>query len=570
MIICPRCGTKNNDNFNCCYNCGNPLNKQTEEIVREEQEEVTEQDVITESQNDNSSEDNYGEYFEQEAQEDLSDDTPSAYSSSAYRNQQTVIHIPKKTNNAGKKPKKKNEVYISKAVAWIVIGIVIIIVVWGMIKLMDSMFDKPVTPSPTPVQPTRTLDPTQLDANIYSYADTDINGDKFFKLYIETTGSKVYIMNKEYTVENGAVSLELTEYDIYCTYRPSYIQQGEKFDAEIPVLIKKDGFADYTKMFQLKDISTPTVPMELLYPTDLSATIYKTKTTLSFKTLPGSEIYINDENYTKSNFDDATGVFSLDILTPPQDDPYRYKITIESNEFSSRTVYYELVRSTGHDPDQKTILELDKLIYEVNADNTVKVTGTFTGAQGDLRFYRANTSGTSNNTLELVSVTFNEDGNGSFVAVLKCTLLGWTEVVVECATDLGINETIYVKNLNEGIDKVTSGSWGINSNYDKLAASTDNHGGQYFVIGYGNKNEPKAKVVAVKKTEIGYALAVDIDPNRSLNSEERLVWVELLSDTCTYKVGDFLKIFATRSLSYTDKDISAETMPRFLAIKIYN
>ena len=30
MIICSRCGTKNNDNFNCCYNCGAPLNKNSE------------------------------------------------------------------------------------------------------------------------------------------------------------------------------------------------------------------------------------------------------------------------------------------------------------------------------------------------------------------------------------------------------------------------------------------------------------------------------------------------------------------------------------------------------------
>ena len=88
MIICPRCGTKNNDNFNCCYNCGNPLNKQSEEIENEEQEE---------------------EILPQDDQEieDSSDSIGSVYSSSAYRNQQTTVRTSSKRDSDPQPPQTK-------------------------------------------------------------------------------------------------------------------------------------------------------------------------------------------------------------------------------------------------------------------------------------------------------------------------------------------------------------------------------------------------------------------------------------------------------------------------------
>lgn len=545
MIICPRCGTKNNDNFNCCYNCGNPLNKQSEEIENQEQEE---------------------EILPQEDQEieDSSDSIGSVYSSSAYRNQQTTVRTSSKRDSNPQPPKKKkNEVALSRAVAIAVIALVAVIVVWGTIKLLDNMFSGPVTPSPSPTAPSTSHDPTLLYADVFSLSDTDINGDKFFRITVQTNGDKVYVMNKEYPVTNGEASFQLTQYDIYCTYRPSQVKVGEKFDVEIPIKVKRDGFDDYTHSLPIKNITTPMVPMELISPTDLIATVYKSITTISFKTLPGCEVFINGENYTADNFDSETGIFKIDIRTTPQADPYRYEIRIESNEFLTRTVYYELTRSTGHDPDQKTVLELDKIIYEAKDDNTVKITGTFTGAQEDLTFYSVN-----NVPINVLSVNFNEDGSGAFEAVLECAKLCWAEIMVECRTDFGIHETIYVKNLSEslgGINKVCTSSWGVNGHYSKLVGSKDYQGGTNFVIGHGYNGEDKAKVAAIKKIETGYAIAVNITPSKET---ETFVWVELLSDTFNKKVGDTIKIYATRSLSHSDTSICDGDMPRFLALKI--
>lgn len=545
MIICPRCGTKNNDNFNCCYNCGNPLNKQSEEIENEEQEE---------------------EILPQEDQEieDSSDSIGSVYSSSAYRNQQTTVRTSSKRDSNPQPPKKKkNEVALSRAVAIAVIALVAVIVVWGTIKLLDNMFSGPITPSPSPTAPSTSHDPTLLYADVFSLSDTDINGDKFFKITIQTNGDKVHVMKNEYPVTNGEASLQLTQYDIYCTYRPGQVKKGEKFDVEIPITITREGFEDYTYNFRIADITTPMVPMELRSPTDLIATVYKTRTTLSFKALPGCEVFINGENYTADNFNSETGIFTMEILTPPQTDPYRYEIKIESNEYLTRTVYYELTRSTGHDPEQKTSLELDKIIYEAKDDNTVKVTGTFTGAQEDLTFYSVN-----NVPINVLSVNFNEDGSGAFEAVLECAKLCWAEIMIECRTDFGIHETIYVKNLSEslgGIGKVYTSSQGVNSHYSKLSGSKDYYAGWNFIIGYGIGSEDKAKVAAIKKVETGYAIAVNITPSKET---ETLVWVELLSDTFNKKVGDTIKIYATRSLSHSDTSICDGDMPRFLALKI--
>lgn len=559
MIICPRCGTKNNDNFNCCYNCGTPLNKQSNSkdeghedeasIYEPEQEEIYDAPVENEPEEYTEEQDEYDDSSEK-------DEISSVYSSSAYRNQQTIVSpSSKKSGTSPKTPKKKrNEVYLSRAIALAVVLLIIIIVIWGTIKLLDHWFSGPIKPSDTPSPDISTHDPYELYADVFSYSDTDINGDKFFKVAVQTNGDKVFVMNKEYQVEKGEASMILTQYDIYRTYRPSYIQKGEKFDAEIPVTVRKEGLSDYTYKFTLKDITTPMVPFELINPTDLNAIVYKTTTTISFQTQSGSRIYINGDEFTDTNFNSDSGIFSMDILTPPSEDPYRYEVTIESDEYLTRTFLYELTRSSDHDPEQTKVLELDNILWTAGADNTVKITGKFTGAQADLQFYGVNTQ-----RVTTQSITFDEDGNGSFEAVLECTLLGWTEILVECKTDLGIHETIYVKNLSDslgGIKKITTTSWGINSNYNDLAKDETKYAGQWFVIGLKLNSEDSAVIKDITKVETGYALTVNITPSKDY---ETLIWVELCTDTFTKNVGDKVKIFANRSLSY-------EGMPRFLAI----
>ena len=200
---------------------------------------------------------------------------------------------------------------------------------------------------------------------------------------------------------------------------------------------------------------------------------------------------------------------------------------------------------------------MDNILWTAGADNTVKITGKFTGAQADLQFYGVNTQ-----RVTTQSITFDEDGNGSFEAVLECTLLGWTEILVECKTDLGIHETIYVKNLSDslgGIKKIRTTSWGINSNYNYLAKDETKYAGQWFVIGLKLNSEDSAVIKDITKVETGYALTVNITPSQDY---ETLIWVELCKDTFTKNVGDKVKIFANRSLSY-------EGMPRFLAIEDY-
>ncbi len=556
MIICPRCGTKNNDNFNCCYNCGTPLNKQSntkkegqeDEAATYEQEQEEIYDAPVENEPEEYSEEP-DEYDDSSEDEDIS----SVYSSSAYRNQQTIISPSSKKSGTSPK-KKRNEVYLSRAIALAVVLLIVIIVIWGTIKLLDHWFSGPIKPTDTPTPDVATHDPYELNAKVFSHYDTDINGDKFFKVTVQTNGDKVFIMNKEYPVENGEASMILTQYDIYRTYRPSYIQKGEKFDAEIPVTVRKEGYQDYTYKFTLKDITTPMVPFELISPTDFNAIVYKTSTTISFQTQSGSRIYINGDEFTDTNFNSDSGIFSMDILTPPSEDPYRYEVTIESDEYLTRTFLYELTRSSDHDPEQTKVLELDNILWTAGADNTVKITGKFTGAQADLQFYGVNTQ-----RVTTQSITFDEDGNGSFEAVLECTLLGWTEILVECKTDLGIHETIYVKNLSDslgGIKKITTTSWGINSNYNDLAKDETKYAGQWFVIGLKLNSEDSAVIKDITKVETGYALTVNITPSKDY---ETLIWVELCTDTFTKNVGDKVKIFANRSLSY-------EGMPRFLAI----
>ena len=571
MIICPRCGTKNNDNFNCCYNCGTPLNKQSntkkegqeDEAATYEQEQEEIYDAPVENEPEEYSEEP-DEYDDSSEDEDIS----SVYSSSAYRNQQTIISPSSKKNGTSPKtPKKKrNEVYLNRAIALAVLLLVIIIAIWGTIKLLDHWFSGPIKPTDTPTPDVATHDPYELNAKVFSHYDTDINGDKFFKVTVQTNGDKVFIMNKEYPVENGEVSMILTQYDIYRTYRPSYIQKGEKFDAEIPVTVRKEGYQDYTYKFTLKDITTPMVPFELISPTDFNAIVYKTSTTISFQTQSGSRIYINGDEFTDTNFNSDSGIFSMDILTPPSEDPYRYEVTIESDEYLTRTFLYELTRSSDHDPEQTKVLELDNILWTAGADNTVKITGKFTGAQADLQFYGVNTQ-----RVETLSITFDEDGNGSFEAVLKCTLFGWAEILVECRTDLGIHETIYVQNMSVALAATvdpdpkktpmtiyTTRCWGINSNYNELVKDETKYAGQRFVIGLKLNSEDSAVIKDITKVETGYALTVNITPSKDY---ETLIWVELCTDTITKNVGDKVKIFANRSLSY-------EGMPRFLAVKV--
>ncbi len=576
MITCPKCGTKNNDNFNCCYNCGTSLTDDIgdDEIIAPAETEAYDEaeDIFNRKSREDA--DSKSDLSLTKASKHSNDDKQdddvfnSVYSSSAYRNQHTTVNTSKKKVSSYKTTEpetaKRSDIRVNKMAILLLFLVVMVLVVWGTVSLLNKWFGGPIseaTPTPqttvTPA-PTPTALPSGLVVSDFSYTPeyNSETKDKTFDISILTNGTKLFIMGKEYEVNDGVLSIKLSEFEIYSYCKPSHaMQKDESFTAKFNIIIQKDGFNNAVYEAQIENVQMPLVPFELLTPTELTATVYKTATEVSFKTLPGSRvrIYINDTDVTDTDFDKTTGIFKRVIQTPISNERYRYMIELESEEYQTRTIILDLARSADHDPNAEIKLELERYFFEATTDGLITVKGTYTGPKDDLRFVSKNTNASR---LSLVSINFSNDGEGHFEAVLKSEFHGTMEVVAECMADYGVNDTFYIRNLTLG--DITTKAQGVKGLYNVLFdKATD---GSTYVLGFNTYGEDKATVKEIIETKSGKALIVNITPSAE---NETLVYVEIFSDAFTKKVGDRVKIFVTKSGLYNDE------MPKFLANIIY-
>lgn len=569
MIVCQHCGTKNNDNFNCCYNCGTPLPKKSSTSSENEKkpkimpfdysDHDEDEDIILEKNeiepnDDTPTGDSDGSDFDEtdypEQENDYTD--YEDYTSAAYEDDKGKTQVLRKGGTSPKtssNKKPKYEVNLSKLIPVLALVLVGIFVMWGTCKLLDSIFDS--TPGTTPTPPVVNLKESDFDTDALVYSELDGNSNKVFTFNISTSGESVMVLNKSYQVVDGFVSVDISELDIYKNYRPSNIQEGQSFTTKVPVTVTKTGYKDYKYEIEVQGVSTPLVPYTLISPKFEVTDIYTSATTISFQTEKDSKIYINGADYTTTDyFDVSTGIFSITLSTPLNDNPYRYVVRIEASEYMSREIELEFSRTQSWDPNADPEVNVDKIIWETNDDCTVTITGTFKGNPEDLSFVERY----SQTAIELVSLTMSDDGSGRFEAVVKSNKLGWAEVSVECKTNLDYTDTIYIKCLASelgGYTKFTTSSKDVLDNYDKLGSNS--YKGDKFVT-YGKKY---AIIKSVEKTELGYAFYATLNNG----TEDQLIYVETCAETFTFEADRAVTVFGNL---YGDKD----GVPRFIAVSV--
>ena len=577
MIVCQNCGTKNNDNFNCCYNCGTPLPKnipakevkeETEEkkprimplVYNDDEVDETEIEEIDE-ETEIEAEDEYQEYSEQEAyeQEEYAQPVDDDNKDEAFYTPTYVAPRPKTAAPQKKKPVQQKdarfEINISKLIKWLVLILLALMCFFGVKALLNRLFGgTPGTnPTPTPPASSTPLNTSDFDTEALVFSEYDDNGNKVFTIEIFTTGSKVAVLNNEYDVVEGKVSVSVSELDVYRMYRPSDVQAGQTFDTKMPIVVMKQGYQDYAYEVTINGVATPMVPYELISPSAERVNIYSSNTTISFKVDPTSKIFINNQDYTDMGLDASTGVFSLTLTTVIAEEPHRYKVKIETPGYMTREIIFELTRTQSWDPDAEPTIEMDQVIWTADNNALVTVRGTFMGNPDDLtfidRYQKSNTVG-----VELVSITFSDTGDGRFEAVLKCNKLGWIDVSVECSTNLDYTDSILVQCLSStlgGFDKYATSCKDVLDNYSKLTSNSLM--GDRFVT-YGSKY---AIITEIVETENGYAFYATLNGGKA----DQRIYVETCKDAFTYEVGR--KVVVHGNLC-GNKD----GVPRFIAVRV--
>lgn len=576
MIVCQHCGTKNNDNFNCCYNCGTPLPKKSSTASSENEKKPkimplvysTDDDIEDDIQNnkeeielteDNSilDEDSVAGFSENDYSEndyvdepDSENEETASYYSAAYEDERSNTIIAKKHKSQPKQSEKnpKYEINLSKLIPVLALVFVALIVIWGTGKLLDNIFDS--TPGSSPTPPINNMLESNFNTSALVYSDFDASGNKVFTVNINTDGETVMILNQTYAVVDGTVSVDITEFDVYRNYRPSGIQSGQTFDTKVPVTVSKSGYKDYKYNVEVQGVSTPSVTYTLLSPSAEKTDIYSTATTISFQTEKDCSIYINGTDYTNEYFDRTTGIFSITINTPISDNVYRFNVRIESVDYMTREIELEFTRTQSWDPNAEPEIKVDKAVWETNEDCTVTITGTFKGNPEDLSFVERY----SPDAVELISLTVSDDGSGRFEAVVKSNKLGWADVSVECKTNLDYTDSVYIKCLSNslgGYTRFTTSSKDVLDNYDAIKGNS--YKGDKFVT-YG-KNY--AVIKSVEKTDLGYAFTATLNNG----TEEQVIYVETFAETFTFEAGRAVTVFGNLCGNKNG-------VPRFIAVSV--
>ncbi len=592
MIICQNCGTKNNDNFNCCYNCGTPLPKDASTQKKDTTEkkpkiiplsfgDEPEEEIETEAQPeeiemvdeasafeqepeygaeeyapaDEEYPQEYGEYNEYGTQGEAQEpDYDTAYEEEAQPEPMPLEYTKPPRKPAAKKQNVKRnpkfDIKLSKLIPVLALVLLALLVVWGTGKILDGIFSGNPGTTNTPTPPPATLPPeSSFNTQAMVYSQSDDNGNKTFKIDIFTEGEKIIFLMNEYPVVDGAVTVEISELDIYKNYRPNDIQAGQVFDAQVPIVVQKTGYKDYLYNVDVTGVATPRAPFTLLTPSALVTEVYKTNTQISFQTEKNSVVYINGENYTTDKInllDPETGIFSITVNTAISEDPYRWIIKIETEGYMTREVEFILTRKQSWDPLANPEIKVDNKIYTAGEDCTAKITGTFMGNPNDLVFVDKQ----SGQNLEIVSLVMSDDGEGKFEATVKLTKLGWSDISVECKTNLDYFDTVLVKCLADslgGANKFFGSCQDVLDNYGRLQ-----DGGRY--VTWANKY---AVIKSVEKSEYGYAFYATLNTG----SAEQLIYVETCEESFTFEAGRSVVVHANKC---GEKD----GVPRFIAVRV--
>ena len=486
-MICSSCGTKNNYYHRYCYYCGNKLPYQPEST---EFEDADKTEMAWDGMDDI--------LFSSEQESEL--DYPEQIPLRRYR----------KSKTSSRNLKRLVTVCVS-----IILLAILGVGVYITLDQLSKYSKKTHVSSP------------KITAS--SFVETAvIDGKPVHRIIINTSnGERVEILGETYEVTDGKVEVVYDDAFLYSSF--SEINQDEQVKVTLDATIYKEGLSPVKERVEFV-LDAPLSPLTMVHPSTDEVFIEGETCRIVFKVEPGSQVFINDDNY--SDLVDSEGLFEKEFPVP--DDP--------ENVFEIRVATRNYVENI-----RKLVLKRQQLEIPLDIDQTgpIEVSGQWAKITGT-----TDPQATLEVDLETRAEPEVDPETGNFTIYVKASYPGYTPCTITArleGKEDSVTQVIIERPVTEA--EYTSRAWAVD--YNQLRNNPDLHNGRTFVFkgtvediqSMGDKNR--------------FTLDISDDPQ-----SPQLVSVEYWGNV-SIQTGARLRVFGNRWGNYEEK-------PRFLAKFIYD
>ncbi|MGI6140279.1 MAG: hypothetical protein ACOYEH_00935 [Caldicoprobacterales bacterium] len=345
----------------------------------------------------------------------------------------------------------------------------------------------------------------------YRVEETVLDGETARKITIlSSLGEQIRVNDKVIPIIGGEAVIILpdSEFDLN-----EYEQADGFLQVFFPVTVLADGYPSYTEEIYF-ELPIQTAPLEFLSPANKEAIVDGDVYQLILKVLPGSNVYIDDNNY--SHMVDELGHLSV-LLDIPEQPETRYEIHVSAKGYADISEQVVFKRRQMEFP-----LTINQEIpIQASEDVWVEVTGN-THPEAVL----------STNLEVRDGITVDAD-TGDFRLFVKAPAKGYTPFILtaqmEGKEDITL-EMVIQRPVNE--QEYAQSAWAMN--YDDLKAYPGLHNGNSFML--------TGKVTEVQSTGTTTTLLVNIAAE---GQPEQIVYVDYWG-TINTRPGQQLRIFGNR------------------------
>jgi hypothetical protein len=367
---------------------------------------------------------------------------------------------------------------------------------------------------------------TKITASTFVEAAV-VDGKPVHKIIVNTSnGEKVEVLGETYQVINGKAEIIFDDAFLYSSF--SETNDKEQVRVILDITVYKEGFPEAKDRVEFI-LDTPLSPLTMIHPATDEVFIEEETCRIVFSVEPGSQVFINDNNY--SDLVDSEGLFEKEFQVP--DNPENiYEIRVITKNHAERTHRIVIRRRVMEFP-----LDIDQSGPIEAAGQWAKITGN-THPQAVLDV-----------DLETRAEPEIDPETGNFTVYVKASHLGYTPCTLTAHLEGkqdSVKEVVIERPATEA--DYTSRAWAMN--YNELRANPDLHNGIVFVF--------EGTITEIKTMGDKNQFVVDIsnDPN-----SPQPAYVEYWGSVSLH-TGTRLRIFGNRWGNYKE-------MPRFLARFIY-
>ena len=518
-MICPSCGTRNNYYHRFCYYCGARLTEKTplenkqpfeENVFLADETSPPEDKIFTDiqSQADSSnireplSEEPY-DFRDSSASAEPADDSKNnlifdSFSDFKYEDSEFNLQdqLPLRRYHKSERDSDFLQRFIKAGISIVLIAFIAFLGYVGYDELIRKPKDR------EPVYKVIDLD--------YEVEETEIDGQTARRILIlSEVGEQARLNDKNTAIINGQAEFILPdrEFDL-----DDYEEIDGALQVALPLTVLADGYPNRQVEIEF-EVPIQSAPLRFISPAEKETVVEGTSYQLILEVLPGSNVYVDGNNYSHILNEEGQLSLQLEILEQPET---QYEIRVSSKGYAEAV--------------ENIIFRKKQMAFPLAVDQSIPIQ-----ADGEWVEVTGNThpEAVLSTNLELREEVSPDPDTGDFKMYVKASAKGYTPFILTASLD-GSEDSVLEMVIQRQVTELdyTSSAWA--PEYGNMKQYPNLHNGIIFLF--------TGEIKEIQSTGTRTSLLVDVAKE---GQPEQLIYVDYWG-SLQLAPGQRIRIFGNR------------------------